>query len=351
MLHFISSIIYFIISFFKPNTTLYIENCLLKKENQIFKRKLNQKRIHISKYDKLYFILLNTIGNIKNKISIVTPQTLLHWQSRLIASFWTFMKKDSHPGRPPVPADVKNLILEMKNNNLFWGAKRIRDELLCKLRIDIHKSTIQNILKNFRRKGKIKKTYTWKKFLEAHAHSLFATDFFTVDTLFNQKFYVIFIISHKTREIVLSALTQHPTKEFVKQQIAELERNTTIGNLVYLIRDRGPQFFINYTNYNIIDLCTSVESPNMNAIAERFVKSVRNDALDHFLLFNQKQISKIIFDYIEYYNNLRPHQGINSIPKGIPPDKSKCSHHLKANLCSKSVLSGLHHHYFYKDAA
>jgi hypothetical protein len=70
----------------------------------------------------------------------------------------------------------------------------------------------------------------------------------STDTLFNQKFYVIFIISHKTREIVLSALTQHPTKEFVKQQIAELERNTTIGNLVYLIRDRGPQFFINYTN-------------------------------------------------------------------------------------------------------
>ena len=74
---------------------------------------------------------------------------------------------------------------------------------------------------------------------------------------------------------------------------------------------------------------------------------------------NQKQISKIIYNYVEYYNNMRPHQGIKAIPKGVPPDKSVCSHKLKSKVYSKSVLNSLwslspvegHHHYFYKDAA
>ena len=60
----------------------------------------------------------------------------------------------------PVPVEVKNIILRMKNENLFWGAKRIRDELLMKLGISLDKKTIQNILKDFRKRGKIKKTLT-----------------------------------------------------------------------------------------------------------------------------------------------------------------------------------------------
>ena len=143
---------------------------------------------------------------------------------------------DSHPGRRPVPAEVKNLILEIKNNNLFWGAKRIRDELLMKLNISLHKKTIQKILNEFRRKGKIKKALTWKKFLESQVDSIFAMDFFTVDTVFNQRFYVHFIICHKTREIVQFAISQFPNKQFVKQQMIEFEE--TVKRKVYMIRDR-----------------------------------------------------------------------------------------------------------------
>ena len=97
----------------------------------------------------------------------MSPRTLLKWQNKLIKSFWIFLQKDSHSGRPTVPYDVKNIILQLKNENLFWGVKRIRDELLMKLNISLHKKTIQNILKDFRRRGKIKKTLTWKKFLKA----------------------------------------------------------------------------------------------------------------------------------------------------------------------------------------
>ncbi len=322
---------------------------LLKKENQVLRRKIKLQRIRVDRFDKFIFVFLNLIGDIRNLITIVSPRTLLNWQNKLIKSFWTFKQKDSHPGRPPVSGEVKNLILEMKNDNLFWGAKRIRDELLMKLNISLHKKTIQNILIDFRRRGKIKKALTWKKFLESQVDSIFAMDFFTVDTLFNQRFYIHFIICHKTRDIVQFAISQFPNRQFVKQQMIEFEER--VKQRVYMIHDRTGQFYLDYSYYNIVDVCTSVMAPNMNSIAERFVKSIKNEALDNFLIFNQKQILKIVSSYVEYYNDLRPHQGINSIPKGVPPDYEKCDHQIKGKVRSKSAVCGLVKHYFYEEAA
>ena len=104
----------------------------------------------------------------------------MKWQSELIKKFWTFPSKKSKMGRPPVPRWIKNLILEMKNNNLNWGNKRIQGELL-KLGIELHKKTIGNILRDFRRKGEIRKGLTWSKFLKSQIKSIYAMDFFTVD--------------------------------------------------------------------------------------------------------------------------------------------------------------------------
>jgi len=332
-----------IIALFKPDNTLYIENILLKKENEILKRKLNLKRINVSRTDKIFLILLNLIGDIRSNISIISPNTLLLWQRILIKNFWTFFKPRTHPGRPPVPAEIKKLILDMKNGNLNWGTRRIRDELL-KLNIDLHRKTIQNILRDFRLRGKIKKSFTWKQFLKSHIESLFAMDYFTVDTIFNKRYYVFFMISHKTREIVQFAITQNPTREFVKQQLIEFEQN--FQNTVHLIHDRDTSFmYIDYLSYGIQNIATSVKAPNMNSIAERFVRTVRNEALDNFIILNQNQLGKILAEYINFYNSMRPHQGIKAIPGEEPPDIKK-SDFSTWDIKKKSVLSDLHHHYF-----
>jgi putative transposase len=343
MISFIFSVMRTITSLFKTNKRIRIENLVLKKENEILKRKLDLKRIHVSKYDKLFFILLNIIHEIKDYLGLFSPQTLLRWQKMLIKDFWNFFTSASHPGRKPVPAEIKYLILSMKNDNLHWGTQRISDELL-KIGITLHRSTIQNILRDFRKRGKVKKTFAWKKFLEAHINSLFAMDYFVVDTILNQRFYVHFIICHKTREIVQFAITQNPTLLFLKQQLSEFE--FSIDKLVYLVHDRDSNFMrVDYTQYGIKSAATSIKTPNMNAIAERFVRSVRNEALDNFILLNQKQISKIIKEYVEYYNCNRPHQGIQHIPKGKPPDITQ-SDFSTANIRKRKVLGGVHHHYY-----
>jgi len=343
MLVSISFFLQLFISLFRSDYALYIENILLKKENEILKRKLNLKRMHVSRYDKLFLVILHLIGDIRSNISIVTPGTLLHWQRILIKNFWTFFKPRTHPGRPPVPAEVKKLILDMKNENLNWGTRRIRDELL-KLNIDLHRKTIQNIINHFHRKGKIRKSLTWKQFLKSHVDSLFAMDYFTVDTIFNKRYFVFFMISHKTREIVQFSITQNPTREFVKQQLIEFEQSCK--NTVYLIHDRDPGFMsIDYLSYGIRDVATSVKAPNMNSIAERFVRTVRNEALDNFIILNQGQLAKVLSEYVVFYNSMRPHQGIKAIPGKEPPDVQE-SDFATGDIKKKSVLCDLHHHYF-----
>ena len=99
----------------------------------------------------------------KGHVKLIKPDTILRWQRNLIKRFWTFPSYKSRPGRPPVPAWIRELILDMKNKNLHWGYMRIQGELL-KLGIDLDKKTIWNILHNYRRRGKVKQGLTWKHF-------------------------------------------------------------------------------------------------------------------------------------------------------------------------------------------
>jgi putative transposase len=143
-------------------------------------------------------------------------------------------------------------------------------------------------------------------------------DFFTIDTVMNQRFYVYFIIHHKTREVVQFAMTSNPSQEFVRQQLIKFQN--TLNYVVYMIHDNGSQFKLNFIDFGIKEIRTSVQAPNMNSIAERFVGSVRREALDYYLLISEKQVMKILREYIEYYNTKRPHQGIDqNIPMGYIP--------------------------------
>jgi transposase InsO family protein len=224
----------------------------------------------------------------------------------------------------------------MKNDNLNWGYKKIQGELL-KLGNGLDQKAIRNILNVFRRRGKVKKSLSWKKFLKLQIHTIYAMDFFTIDTILNQRLYVYFILYHKTREIVQFAITTNPTREFVRQQLIEFEQKVDL--VVYMIHDHASQFNINYIEYGIKSIRTSVEAPNMNALAERFVGSIRREALNYYLLISEKQIEGILDEYINYYNSKRPHQGLNqNVPRRYEPQ-------LYGKVQKLPILGGLHHHY------
>jgi serine/threonine protein kinase len=198
---------------------LLLQVSLQQKEIEILKRKHRARRVRFRFSDRLVFAILNKAGHLKERFSVVKPETVLGWQRQLIKHFWTF-KNTKRVGRPPVSNDIKQLILAMKNDNLYWGYKKIQGELQ-KLDINLDKKTIRNILGDFRRRGKIRQSLTWKKFLSLQIQSIYAMDFLTIDTLLNQRLYVFFIIYHQTREIAHVAITRNPCREFVRQQLIE----------------------------------------------------------------------------------------------------------------------------------
>lgn len=315
---------------------------ILKKENQIYKRQLNLKKVQskIKKNDRLFLSMIFRLSKrATNHLTLIKPSTLLAWQRRFIKNYWTYNHKP--PGRKPVSREIKSLILQMKKDNHLWGCQRIADELK-KIGIELHPTTVNKIIQTFRKQGKIQPNGSWKKFLKSHWNSLYSMDFMTVDTLFGKRFYLFIILELKSRRIIRYDLTENPCREFVKQRI-ELFSEAFQGKKT-LIYDNAPQFkSIDYSWFDIkgINICTA--APNMNAYVERLNGSIRREALDHFLLFSKKQIQKIIKEYVDYHNHHRPHQGIGRIPD--PLQQFGCG-----EIRKEPVLGGLHHTYYRSSA-
>ena len=120
-----------IFNLFKSKRELLIQICLQKKEIKILMRKNQKKRLEFRRCDRIVLSILNRISNIKGTISIVKPETVLRWQRDLIKRFWTY-KTMNRVGRPPVQSEIKQLILNMKNDNLYWGSVQIRNKKALK---------------------------------------------------------------------------------------------------------------------------------------------------------------------------------------------------------------------------
>ncbi len=327
---------------FRKRKNLIFTMLLLKKENEIYKRQLNlqNKRLHFRKSDKLTFSMIKALSaRAINHITVVRPETLLGWQRRFIKNFWSY--KHNPPGRKPISRDVKNLILEMKQENYLWGCKKIANELK-KINIDIHYTTVNKIIQTFRKKGLIQPNGSWKKILKMHWDSLFAMDLMTIDTLFGKRLYLLIILELKSRKIVKWNLTEYPSREFVRQQIIDFTYKNEESKI--LIYDNAQQFTsIDYSDYGITGVNISLASPNMNSIVERLNGTIRREALDHFLLFSEKHVRQIIKEYVVYYNIQRMHQGIDKIPDAEIQESSGTIKKIK-------ILSGFHHHYYRSSA-
>jgi transposase InsO family protein len=235
------------------------------------------------------------------------------------------------------------LIQEIAANNRLWGAERIRGELL-KLDIRVSKRTIQKYMKHIRPKRT--RGQSWKTFLRNHAAEVWACDFLQVTDLFFRPLFAFFFVELKSRKVIHMNVTRTPTDPWVAQQLREA---TPYGEgPKYLIRDNdckfGPSFARVATTSGIKVLRTPYRTPRANAVCERFLLSVRRECLDHFLIFREKQLYRLLMAYVAYFNQARPHQGLGqripeplllSAPLSLQPNQ----------VIAVQVLGGLHHNY------
>jgi putative transposase len=227
----------------------------------------------------------------------------------------------------------------MAEENRFWGAEKIRGELL-KLGIRVAKRTIQKYLRQAR-KGTSPGGQKWSTFLNNHTHEIWACDFVqTYDALFRQIFAFV-IVQHDTREVVHHAVTYHPTQQWTAQQL----RNATFDAAPrFLIRDNDGKYgtaFDDVARGSNIKVIARLH-PNMNAICERFIGSLRRECLDHILLLGDTHMQRLVREYLDYFNQRRAHQGIGqAIPKGPANDNVPAI----GEVISRPILGGLYHDY------
>jgi len=243
---------------------------------------------------------------------IVTPATLLRWHRRMVTEQWT---QPRAPGRPPLAGELAELIVKLARDNPCWGVVRIQGELR-RLGHRIGAGTIRKILRSHRIPPPAARDDRWRAFLRAHAATILAVDFFHVDCAVSLKrLYVAFVIEHDTRHVHLLGITRFPTAAWATQLARELTADLAdAGNkFTHLIRDRDSKFTAAFdavfTACGIDVVATAPQTPRMNAIAERFVRTARAECTDRMLIVGERHARVIMAEYIKYYNTGRSHQG------------------------------------------
>jgi len=295
-------------------------------------------------------LMVSVIGQLRGTVrnfGNLVYEPLKKWGRDLSRGRWIVPNPGSGPGRRRVAFWIREPILETKNNNVLWGIKRMVGELL-KLRIRLDKKTVRNILHDYRRKGRVKKYPGWRKLLGAQANHIYAMDWFTVDTVLGRRFYcfkvataVRFSSGHRG---IQWTVTEISVRELVRQQLIEFVDK--VEGVKYLIHDGTGEFRIDYRAYGIIPIQTEYKAPNMNSIAERFIRSVRREALDWIFIFQERPLRNLLAEYIEYYNEHRPHQGINQrIPEAQRKDTAEGIRFGSGRIIRMPKVSGLYRAY------
>jgi putative transposase len=255
----------------------------------------------------------------------VTPETVLRWHRALVARRWSYPRRR---GRPPKQAGVRRLVIRLAEENPTWGYRRIQGELK-NLGIAIAPSTVWSIFKDEgidpapRRAG-----LSWREFLKAQAAGIIACYFLTVDTAFLRRFHALFFIEIATRRVHLAGVTSKPDASWVTQQARNL-----------VTRWDGCPF----RSEGLSIVRTPVKAPLANAVAERFVGTLRRECLDRILIFGRSDLESTLRIYVEHYNGHRPHRALQMeppAPNSLPPlDDSS------GRVVRRDVLGGLIHEY------
>jgi transposase InsO family protein len=277
---------------------------------------------------------------------LVTPETILRWHRALVRRRWTYPHRSQ--GRPALAQETVGLIVRLARENPRWGYLRIVGELK-KLGVIVSKTSVAAVLRRHRLPPAPRRSGpTWSEFLRAQAKGILATDFFTVDTITLRRFYVLFVIEIERRRVHLLGVTANPNGPWVIQVARNFDSDLEEAGrrFRFLIRDRDTKFTASFdavlASIGIETIRTPVASPRANAFAERFVRTIRNDCLDHLLVVSRRHLEVLLSEYTRHYNEARPHRGLQlaqPLPRLATPTTGS------GKVIRHDVLGGIIHEY------
>ena len=318
-----------------------VELLVLRHEVKVLRRQVRRPA-----YRRRDRVLLTAASRLLPRASwaafLVTPQTLLRWHRELVRRKWTY-RRPGVPGRPPVDDELRGLIVRMARENPRWGYRRIQGELR-KLGTRVAASTIRSILRAERLGPAPRRAGAgWREFLKAQAKGIVACDFFTVETAWLRTLYVLFFIEVGSRRVIVAKATASPDSAWVTQQARNLFMEAPRRPIWFLVRDRdakyaGP-FDEVFRSEGARIVRTPFRSPRANAYAERWVRTVRRECLDHLLILSRRHLDAVLAEFVEHYNRARPHRALGlDTPE---PRSGPASPVVAARIHCRERLSGL----------
>jgi putative transposase len=219
-----------------------LELVLLRQQLRLYERKAKQPRP--SRWEKVALASLAArLPDLSRAALVFSPATLLRWHRAIVKRAWTF---DNRPrrGRPPTSAACVELIVRLARENPRWGYGKLAGELL-KLGHRVSRSAIKRLLRQHGlppapERGRS----TWRAFLGHYREYIVACDFFTVDTLFLQRLYVLVFIELGSRRLHVAGCTAAPAAAWVTQQARQLSWHLQerARPARFLVRDRDAKF-------------------------------------------------------------------------------------------------------------
>ncbi len=280
----------------RPQDERDIEILVLRHQVKVLRRQVKRPRLH-----RLDRVLLAAASRAMPRdlwsSFVVGPETLVRWHRELVRKKWTY-KRRCRPGRPPIDPEIRDLIVSFAKENPRWGYQRIRGELL-KLNLRVSATTVRTIVLRHgldpapRRAGP-----TWTEFLGSQAAGILACDFFTVDTLLLKTYYVLFFFELSTRRVHVVGVTAPPDSAWVTQQARNLSIEERLVGVRFLLRDRDAKFSGPFDEVFRTEgagiVRTPIRAPRANAFAERFVRTVRRECLDHVLVYGRRHLERVL---------------------------------------------------------
>ena len=293
----------------------------LVEENRVLKEQLGGRRLRLTDDQRRRLAAKgHALGRsvLQSIATLVTPDTIMAWHRRLIAAKWTYASR--RVGRPGIMLEIRQLIVRMATENPSWGYCRIQGGLKH-LGHRVAVSTIAKTLKEHGIRPAPERPSSWRTFLESHAGVIAAADFFTTEVWTARglvTYYTLFVIDITTRTVEMAGTTTNPDSAFMMQMARHLT-DSVDGFLTgkrFLIIDRDTKFTQAFKSTlrdcGVTVVLTCYQAPNMNAFAERFVRSIKSECLARLIFVGERSLGNAIKSYAAHYHEERPHQGLDN---------------------------------------
>jgi putative transposase len=308
----------------------------LKAENSILRDELlkatGKKRILLNDSQKRR---LATLGRGLGKkllgeiCTVFSPATIMKWHFKLVAMKYDGTQHRKKYGRPQITDELRNLIIKLAKANRDWGSIRIQGQLKY-LGYKVCPKTISTILKKhgLEPDPDRKRQTTWNDFVKSHMQSLAAIDFFSAEIYTFRgltRYMVLTVIDYATRKVEIAGIIEQANGQWMKQMAKNLTDpiDGFLKDKKYLIHDRDTLFTKEFRQIlksaGIKPLRTPPLSPNLTPFIERFVRSIKYECLYRMLIFGERHLEYLVFEFVQHYHGERAHQGLDNEIIEPPP--------------------------------